>query len=205
MVRERKGKRRPAPKQPPVDDDLNMLASVIGEYQLDNTAYGWFRPPWRDGRQAAGLALAAARAPGVADGLGLVTERDAAELLEGFLLNRSEESGVYERAGSIYSALVQPKINTNTARLLAAALRCMQLKLARSDGGGAVYNEVLIPVFLPLEPKLVEKIVLLYRCMDAIGTSHNLHGDHNDRQRQAFRIAWERGLYLAAYSLPPAF
>ena len=202
---ERKGKKRP-PRKPEIDEDLSMLASVIGEFQLDNTAYGWFRPPWRDGLWAVALALGAARAPGVADGIGLAAEQDAAKLLDWFIdKSHKAPDDLYEQAGSIYSALVQPKINTNTARLLAAALRCLQLKLARSDGGGAVYNEVLIPAFLPLEPKHVASLVLLYRCNDAIGTSHHLKGDHNDRQRQAFRIAWERGLYLAAYSLPPAY
>lgn len=178
-----------------------MLASVIGEFQLDNNAYGWFRPPWRDGANAVKLTHAVAQAPGIADGIGLAAERDAAKLLSEPWI----DPNLYERAGSIYNALVQPKINTNTARLLAAGLRCMQLKLARSDGGGAVYNEVLIPVFLPLEPKHTASLVLQHRCLDAIGTSHHLKGDRNDRQRQAFRIAWERGLYLAAYSLPPAY
>ncbi len=205
MTKERKGKKRPS-RKPEIDDDLTMLASVIGEFQLDNTAYGWFRPPWRDGLWAVSLAFSAARAPGIADGLSLIAEQDAAKLLDWFLdKNHKMPDDVYEKAGSIYNALVQPKINTNTARLLAAALRCLQLKIARSDGGGAVYNEILIPVFLPLEPKLVVDLVLQCRCHDAIGTSHQLQGDRNDRQRQAFRIAWQRGLYLAAYSLPPAY
>lgn len=200
MAQTRKGKKRP-PRKPEVDDDLQMLASVIGEFQLDNTAYGWFRPPWRDGLNAAALAREAARAPGVADAIGLAAESDAANLLDHGL----GEPDLYEKAGSIYAALIAPKINTNTARLLAIALRCVQLRVARSDGGGSVYNELLIPVFLPLDPKHIADLVLEQRCRDSIGTTHQLQGDRNDRQRQAFRIAWERGLYLAAYSLPPAF
>lgn len=195
----KKGGQR-APRKPDLDDDLHHLASVIGEFQLDNTAYGWFRSPWRDGMNAMLLAREVAKAPGVADGLGMSVEGDAMKLLEHGLV----EPNLYELAGSVYTALVQPKINTNTVKLLAVALRCLQLRIARSDGGGVVYNELLIPVFLPLEPKYIEHLVLEYRCRDAIGTTHHLRSDRNDRQREAFRIAWQRGLYLAAYSIPPA-
>ncbi len=201
MAQGRKGQKRAPRKQPPVDDDLNMLASVIAEYQLDNTAYGWFRPLWKNGLNAAALARDAARAPGVADGLGMAAERDAMALLDRGLV----EPDLYEKCGAVYTALVQPKINTNTCRLLAVGLRCMQLSIARSDGGGTVYNELLIPVFLPLDPKHVELLVLEHRCKDAIGTTSHLKGDRNDRQRSAFRIAWQRGLYLAAYAISPAF
>jgi len=204
MTAGRKPKKR-APGRPKLlDDDLTLLASVIDEYRLDDTAYGWFRPPWRDGLNAMRLAREAAESPGIAlEALGLPSEREAVDILYNHA--PGDGSTIYERAGKAYCALVQPKVNTNYARLLAAALRCLQIKLARSDGGGTVYNEILIPVFLPLEPSSVEQLVMQHRCVDAIGTTPSLQGDHNDRQRQAFRIAWERGLYLAAYSLPPAY
>lgn len=111
---------------------------------------------------------------------------------------------LYERAGLLYQEFTYPKMNTDAARLLAAGLRCVQLKLANSHGGGAVYNEILIPTFLSLEPGKVEDLVLEARCRDAIGTTHQLQGDKDDRKRQAFTTAWKRGLYLAAYSIRPA-
>jgi hypothetical protein len=46
--------------------------------------------------------------------------------------------------------------------------------------------------------------ILEHRCRDSIGTTAVFQGDSNDRQRGAFRTAWSRGLYLAAYSLPAA-
>lgn len=200
MVQERKGKKR-VRKQPPVDDDLNMLASVLAEMQLDNTAYGWFRPSWRNGVWAAKLAMAVAFSEGIFDGVGIPDELAARVLVNGGW----SAFDAYEQAGALYTRFVTSKMNTNTARLIGAALRCMQLKIAHSDGGGGVYNEILIPMFLPLEPRLIEHHVLEFRCHDSIGTTSHLMNDHNDRQRRAFRIAWERGLYLAAYSLPPAY
>ena len=195
----RKGKLRPQPRI--LDDpDLIQLASVLAEYQLDNNAYGWFRPPWRDGEWAIGLAKAAATVRGVFDGFGSGTEHDVEELID----SAPRDALTYERAGELYRDLVQPKINTDTARLFAAALRCLQLKIANSHGGGAVYNEVLIPAFLPIKASLVEGLVLDFRCNDAIGTSRQLRNDRNDRQRSAFTTAWKRGLYLAAYSIQPA-
>lgn len=197
----RKGKKRAAPKvRPEIDEDLHTLASVIAEYQLDDNAYGWFRPPWKDGRNAALLAAHTAYTSTVYDGV-RHSEESAA-----FALIRSDwDENAYELAGTLYTFFVQSKMNTNTARLLGAALRCMQLKIARSDGGGAVYNEILIPMFLPLEPRAVADLMLEHRCLDSIGTTAQLQGDRNDRQRSAFRIAWQRGLYLAAYAIPRAF
>ena len=195
----RKGKLRS--RKPVIDDDLIELASVLAEYQLDNNAYGWFRPLWRNGEWAVALAKHVALDPAVRDGTGLGLEQQAVALIDG--AQRNAET--YEIAGKLHNEIVQPKINTNTARLLAASLRCLQLKIANSHGGGLVYNEVLIPAFLPIEPSLVEHLVLEFRCNDAIGTTHQLRGDRNDRQRHAFTVAWKRGLYLAAYSLPPAF
>lgn len=204
----RKGKKRAAPKvRPEIDEDLHTLASVIAEYQLDDNAYGWFRPPWRNGAEAAKLAAEVAFSPGVFDGVGRPEEKEAAQLVVYGTWSSATPppSDAYEHAGRLYTFFVQSKMNTNTARLLGAALRCMQLKLARSDGGGAVYNEILIPMFLPLEPRAVADLMLEHRCRDSIGTTAHLQGDRNDRQRSAFRIAWERGLYLAAYAIPRAF
>jgi hypothetical protein len=75
---------------------------------------------------------------------------------------------------------------------------------AKSDGGGEVYNAILIRPFSRLLPELVEHLVLEHRCQDSIGVSAVLKGDTNDRLRRAFTTAWKRGLYQAAYALPQA-
>jgi len=196
----RKGKRRQRSARFTVDNELAQLASVLDEMRLDNNAYGWFRPTWRDGENAVALAKNVALSSAIFDDADLPTIRIKAVL---DLANRRPET--YMLAGDLFLEIMGTPRKTNAARLLGAALRCLQLKIANSHGGGAVYNDVLIPAFLPIDPVLVEQYVMTHRCQDSIGTSITLRGDRNDRQRAAFRVAWQRGLYLAAYSLPPAF
>jgi hypothetical protein len=196
----RKAPRR-ARRPTPIDDDLAELAGVLSEYALDNTAYGWFRPSWRNGFHAIDLACSTAMTLSSAGAY-----PDMANVQEILALTAGQNwnsSLAYEQAGKLYNGLIQPKLNTDPARLLAAALRCFQLKIANSHGGGAAYNEILIQAFLPIEPALVERLVLEYRCRDAIGTTSHLQGDKYDRERSAFSIAWKRGLYFAAYSIKP--
>lgn len=194
----RRTKRKARSARYTIDNELAQLAEVLAEMQLDNTAYGWFRPPWRRGEWPVQLCLEAARLTfdSVSEDYNAARDLASAPIHDGY---------VYEAAGALYNRLVQPKVNTDCARFIAAAMRCLQLKIANSHGGGVVYNEVMIPAFLSVEPRLVENAVLEYRCLDSIGTTHFLAGDRNDRQRAAFTTAWRRGLYLAAYSLPPAF
>jgi hypothetical protein len=116
---------------------------------------------------------------------------------------RTQEA--YACLGDVYQTLIQSRVNIPAVRLLAASARCAMLHIANSHGGGIAYNELLIPLFLEIEPALVADLVLEHRCNDSIGTTHHLNRDRNDRQRAAFTIAWRRGLYLAAYSITPAF
>ncbi len=194
----RKGIRR-AHKPLQIDDDLAELAEVLSEYSLDNTAYGWFRPPWRNGAHAIDLARWVA---GSLKQLDDSYPRNYFEILN-ILDDHPRDIRSYEKAGKLFNELIQPKLGTDVSRLLAAALRCLQVKIANSHGGGATYNEILIPAFLPLEPATVEKHVLEYRCRDAIGTTSHLQGDKYDRERSAFKTAWKRGLYFLAYSIRP--
>jgi hypothetical protein len=197
----RKAPRR-ARRPTPIDDDLAELAGVLSEYALDNTAYGWFRPPWRDGAHAVDLACSAAMTLSSASAYpDMANAREVLSLTSS--TTHMNSSLAYEQAGRLYNGLIQPKINTDPIRFLATALRCFQLKIANSHGGGIAYNEILIAAFLPIEPALVERLVLEYRCRDAIGTTSHLQGDKHDRERSAFSIAWKRGLYFAAYSIRP--
>ena len=169
---------------------------MLSEHILDNNAHGWFTPAWRDGRHAIKLARTVAMV--LPEGNNFP---DNTQEILSLLDNYRDRIMAYEHAGELCRGLIQPTLNTNTSRLLAAALRCLQLDLSNSHGGGVVYNEVLIPAFLPIDAALVEKIVLEWRCQDAIGTTHHMQGDAKDRQRHAFTIAWQRGLYFAAYAI----
>ena len=177
-----------------------MLASVLAEYKLDNNAYGWFRAPWRDGINAANLARTAALRLKLIDHANTVTHQCNSL---GAMTVHWRLSETYAKLGEWYQRLIADRENTDSARLLAAGARCVQLHIANSHGGGIAYNELLMPVFLGIEPLAVDDLVLEFRCVDAIGVSPRLRGDSFDRQRAAFSIAWKRGLYLAAYSIPP--
>lgn len=184
----RKGPRRPPPKEP-LDDDMSELAAVLAEHQLDNNAAGWFKLPWRDGWNAIELAL---RVSFHEHGFG-----DQPWLAE-VCKNRSTTQDIYWIAQDLLAPTVTPN------RMLRAAFRCLQVLLAKSDGGGEVYNAILVGAFFSVDVSTAENLVLEFRCRDSIGVGAKLLGDGNDRLRRAFTIAWKRGLYAAAYSLPAA-
>lgn len=203
--------RKTAKKPPPkaklpygIDDDLAKLASVIAEYQLDNNAHGWFVLPWRNGWNAARLAYEIwewncpkAGGPGVeANGDTRFAYEFAIKLLE----TRTAETFAYVHLEDLIANLKDSECD----RRLRACLRCIQITIANSSGGGNAYNDVLRPVVEGLSEEDVVDFITEWRCHDAIGTGPQLTGDANDRQRHAFVIAWRKGLYHAAYSLPPA-
>lgn len=188
MAKPRKAKKRSSIRPKVEDHELAELASVLAEYTLDNNAGGWFRPPWRDGWNAVKLATTACE--------------DNGELELAFLRGactralQPNSNEIYEIAGDYWA--------TAADKMLRAALRCLQVLIAKSDGGGEVYNAILITPFAERLPEDVFDLVLEHRCRDSIGTTAVLQGDINDRQRRAFSIAWKRGLYIAAYAIGPA-
>jgi hypothetical protein len=171
------------------DGELDELASVIAEYSLDNNAGGWFRPAWRDGWNAVELASTIA-----------YRDERCEPTFGGWLrtvcTHRSDDHETYWRA--------QDLLATSPSPMFRAAFRCLQILIAKSAGGGEVYNAILVGPVSRMLPEAVYDLVLEYRCRDSIGTTAQLAGDINDRQRRAFTIAWKRGLYQAAYALPPA-
>lgn len=201
----RKAAKKPAPKLPyGIDDDLAKLASVIAEYQLDNNAAGWFRLPWRNGWNAAHLAYALweqgcpkSHDYHVANNADI---RLAAEAAKRLLATRVAETFEYVLLEDLIEALGPGEC----AQALRAVLRCIQITIANSSGGGHAFNDVLRSVVEGLPEEDVVDFITEWRCHDAIGTGPQLTGDANDRQRHAFVIAWRKGLYFAAYSLPPA-
>lgn len=197
----RRGPRKPAIKPPPIDQELADLAAVIAEGALDNNAHGWFCTPWRDGWNAVELA----------HDLVEPNEPNSWRAVEATWLGRLIYAGPQERertrwGNEVYwMAEEQLRDTTDVAdRMMRAALRCLQVLVANSSGGGHAYNAILIPAFLHVNPAAVVDSIMEHRCEDSIGTTMQLQGDENDRLRSAFRTAWSRGLYLAAYSLPPA-
>jgi hypothetical protein len=195
----RKSAKRP-PRRPQAadrDGELAELISVLAEYSLDDNAGGWFRPAWRNGWNAVELATKASAALfDISFDDGLYVPARELSWLEDVCLRRDMSPNIYWGA--------QELLPTSTKPMTRAALRCLQALIANSHGGGEVYNAILVGPFREVLPERVYDLVLEYRCRDSIGTTAQLQGDYNDRQRRAFTIAWKRGLYVAAYALPPA-
>lgn len=182
---------RKAPRRPkqtaPIDQDLVDLAAVIAEHSLENNAAGWFLMPWLDGWNAAALATMVA----ITESRGGVVD-----WLSKTIASQSVSPEMYWIAGDL--------IQETNNRYAKAALRCLQVFVANSSGGGHAYNAILIPAFMYANAEDVDEYILECRCLDSIGTRASLRGDADDRLRAAFRTAWSRGLYKAAYSLPRA-
>lgn len=189
----RKGPRR-RPQKLIVDDEMTELAAVIAEHKLDNNADNWFRMPWRNGWNAVELAVRAYEAAHSNE----YHARHQDPWLYDLCQSRTADDSYYWLAQDRLASTITP------SPLMRAGLRCLQILLAKSDGGGEVYNAILRGPFSTLFAEQVGDSVLEFRCRDSIGTTAKLQGDGNDRLRRAFITAWSRGLYLAAYSLPSA-
>lgn len=195
-------RRKPPKRKQPIkvddwltaDKELVELALMIDEYKLYKNKEGWFTLPWRDGFNAASLAIAVWQRtiPRTTPR----TETDAFLRVIQSIHARNRSRRTYERIDEVLSTS-QHHTGFATIRV---GLRCAQISIARSDGGGQVYNDLL----KQLDETVLENEVIQHRCHDVTGVNPGLVGDANDRLRRAFVIAWRRGLYHAAYALPQA-
>jgi hypothetical protein len=194
--RARKPRRPHKPTPAYVDKELAELTMVLAECKLDNEAENWLKLPWRDGWNAVKMAYVVS---------GFTEPVDGCAWLHSVCRTRATGQDVYWAAQDRLSSTETPN------KMMRAAYRCLQVLLANSDGGGEVYNGILMEPFLSLSTlrlganiDLIAEVVREHRCLDSIGVTPTMKGDANDRLRRAFMIAWERGLYQAAYSLPTA-
>lgn len=197
----RKPRRKPAGR-PALDDDMTELASVLAEHALERSTHGWFQLPWRDGWNAAYLALDGWYQHSNSDEALLLKE--IAEHVDHWVAARCISPSIYEQADHDLAVTAAAFFNGDRRRYLSSALRCVQLVISNSHGGGATFNEVLRACFDGCRTDWISNIVLRARCRDAIGVDPFEANDEDDRLRRAFKIAWGRGLFHAAYSLPRA-
>lgn len=186
--RNRKGpKRKPRAE---VDSDIAQLLSVLEDELPTPTVAAWLSIPWRDGWNAAGLALDIA-----AETSEIGRVRDTYEKL--VLLHRQNR-----RSSETYSILEGLLLTirwSHATPALRVAARCMQVVIAKSDGGGQVENANLEQIVTTDDALLVRT----YRMCDALGLVDTDQGHEVERRKSAFKTAWSRGLYRVAYAIPP--
>lgn len=192
-VQRRKPPRRPPPKPtPPLDADLTELALALDTGRREQDPEEWFKLPWRDGRNAMDLALDVA--------ISLSHAPDKKRYLNEVrqTLKAPPAPHSYEVAEETLLQLLEYDEPSSWRLAVRAAIRCRQLWLSTSHGGGHGYNAVLSMLATFMTPEQM----LGYRCKDAIGVYPYLCNDMDDNLRRAFAIAWNRGLFQTAYSLP---
>jgi hypothetical protein len=177
------------------DPDWDELAAVLAESKLDAGPAGWFTAPWRDGWNAVQLArdLAELENDGWAD-----YERAVDTFLRVHVATRANDASTYYEA--------EEYLRGSACYFQSAALRCLQLVISKSHGGGDVYNVVLRIAFdrektLP-SPERAADLVMEHRGYDTLDTTLMMQGEKYDRVRRAFQTAWNRGLYAVAAALP---
>lgn len=185
--RTRKPPRRKQPRTIEIEDELAQLALVLDEQRLERGATGWFALPWRDGVNAFGLSVATAEH--------LV--RGPIKALDSLNEDKYPLDLLYEHAEELFAETSSRDFSVKGAAIKAAC-RCLQLKISRSDGGGHGYNVILSRYIAQHVP---DALVEIWRARDALGYELEFDGTARDRVRGAFRIAWRRGLFRAAYAL----
>lgn len=165
---------------------MRELLAVLVESKADYNVAGWLSVPWRDGWNAARLALNIT--------LGSSEYNRIAGMHN--LVDLMWVEGT--RSARAYAELEEMlhEIRWSAATpALRAAMRCMQVVIANSDGGGHVENAILEGVVFGEH----EQLMLDARRIDAVGHDISPVGE---RRRQAFLTAWRKGLYRVAYAIP---
>lgn len=186
---EKQKSRKAAKRRPPkeIDEpDMRELLAVLFESKADYNVAGWLSVPWRDGWNAARLALNIAL--GSSEFSRIAPMHNIVDLMW-------VEGTRNARAYAELEELLREIRWSAATPALRAAMRCMQVVIANSDGGGHVENAILDGVVFGEH----EQLMLDARRVDAVGHDISPVGE---RRRQAFITAWRKGLYKVAYAIP---
>lgn len=186
---EKQKSRKAAKRKPPreIDEpDMRELLAVLFESKADYNVTGWLSVPWRDGWNAARLALNITR-----------TAREFERIepvfayVDGIWISGARSPAAYNELQEILYTMPW----SHASPPLRAAMRCMQVVIANSDGGGHVENAILDNIVWGEH----DELMLDARRIDAVGHDISPVGE---RRRQAFITAWRKGLYKVAYAIP---
>lgn len=190
----------PPPRKPkrvtrrPRADTLDVFA-LLAEDVEPHAPGGWFRLPWRDGRQAVGLVgdLLYREGHTISDRV----VRHVMDLVPG-------DPDLYWRCEELRDEVFDTGFaSISLTTLLLMRLRMLQLLASNSHGGGHGYNTVLLRDWHRLAPEHVDhaqQLVQHRRLLDALGVDGSL-SNVSPRRVQAFATAWRNGLFRAAYAL----
>lgn len=175
---------------------LDVFA-LLAEDVEPHAPEGWFKLPWRDGRQAVGLVTdLIQRAASGLYGTPLAIAGDVTRL-------HPDDPDLYWRCEELRDDVDRAGFSTSFASLLLMRLRMLQLLASNSHGGGHGYNTVLLRDWHRLAPEHVDcarQFVWVRRQLDALGVDGSL-ANVSPRRQQAFAVAWRDGLFRAAYAL----
>ena len=198
----RKPPKRRQSARPKLDADMRELMTVLAENKLDDFD-AQFEAPWRDGWNAVALLFEEAIACGIArapEGLGWSAQ------LTLWITDRLVSPDVYRQAElmeveALRALITMPSsVDMYGMRAIALAARCAQLVVANTSAGGHAFNPLLKRFYSTVVSDDNELWrIRKHRCNDAVGAEREDHA--NARERRAFNIAWERGLYRAAYAI----
>lgn len=194
-------RKRKRPEARPIVEDTDDLFTLLLEQAVPSTPEQWFVVPWTDGRNAFAL------------GLKLICSIEHSEDTNKFITKIENLSKTKEMT-SIYWEAQELKVevlHSNEVKIsehLFYILEMIQKWASHSDGGGHVYNGILLRLCNKYinngsDIATIEPTVRRWRSRDAIRISSDIDGEPQDiviqRRLRAFESAWQRGLFKVAY------
>ena len=193
----RKAKRPDPGARRPRAETFDVFA-LLAEDVEPHAPEGWFKLPWRDGRQAIDLITHLLRGT-----YGCQMTSDEAEQVSDVATLDVTDPDLYWRCEALREDVVRINTPSSTAELMLMRLRMLQLYTSNSHGGGHGYNAVFLRGWHKLDARAVapaERLVEHYRMFDALGVEGSL-ANVSPRRQQAFAAAWRAGMFRAAYAL----
>ena len=186
----RKGKLRSAPPSRKPRDTLDVWA-LLAEDVSQHNPEGWFSIPWKDGRNVARMLTTIAAAE-LAEGVPCAV----ATALE--MQHTYTDVDGYMDCQDLRDQVMRADVSPTLQTLCVMRLRAMQLFMSNSHGGGHGYNTVLLRYWHKL---VIPNVDAVARAVAAARASDALGWKADARRVEAFKSAWDAGLFRAAYAL----
>lgn len=187
------------------DADLSELWDVLAEIKQTNS----WTIPWIDGVNAIELAMQLVRVTTSGKPLKSQSREETAviDFVLDWIAARQKEDDKNPASQEDYwqfqeyLSMLDGRTHYACDHFLRVAVRCAQLEIADSSGGGNGFNTQFDRVRQHF-PQEAERLIRAARCKDALGFSAEFdQNPERDRRRRAFYTAWDRSLYQVAYAV----